>query len=792
MIDDFLKNDKLKKKKYLKTNLTIESFKLHYISQPMKKIFIVLNNKVIKAKIINCLMRLRELRLLINIKINYIFTFNGREIEYDSELNIILKDIIEEYNLITLKEKECDIKISIDNFSNSYIIKYLTTETLFNLRKKLGIKNKYKFIKNNNFILLSHEKFYKIQEILINKNEILLKQDTPLENNFSKTENNLIQADYILKLDKTVYKIKLNNDILLNEIRDTINFHDIKKYYFLNSKGEIIPKEDEDKYTIKSISYKKNNISTASLTQKNCPIQESKFIKVENNLKIYKYPKIEFNYDQLQECKYLIVIGETGCGKTTLLNCLINFLMGIKQDDDFRYIIIDEKDNKNKEDSHTLNINSYYILPANKDIPPIKIVDTPGFGDTREFFDSEVLEKFQNFLEKEMSILLICFVMKSTTNRNTEFQKYVINNILGLFGKDIISNFVLLFTFCDGGKPLFINSLTSNENPFSKIISNISDPWYISFNNSAIFSDKENFRNVYWNICYDGFSKLLFKLENIEKKNLNLTKKVIRFRKEILNKAYSLNIILDDCLEAENTLNYLIINFEEKFKKLKEYKNFKSIITIENKKKVETDCGIHNINCLKCQKTCHKFCQEIQNGEISKCKNVINSFCKICKCHYNEHFDQPYYFSGDSKDKEMINLKIYNNYINSQIEIAKIVSLIELKLKELKNYEKEANICVKNIQNDFENLNKISLYSNIYKTQEKFLEYKIIIENSSKEKGYFKKVIMYEKYKKTFNRLNNIYENNNIFNELDEFHQKFNIKNNKLSESVKNIIIDNN
>ena len=581
--------------------------------------------------------------------------------------------------------------------------------------------------------------------------------------------------------------------MLLYEIRDKIDdLNDVNEYYFLNLKGEIIQRENEDKYTIKSISSPKKDFFYVYLIQKNNPIQESTFLKIKNNLKIYQYPSIKLNDAQLRKAKSLIVIGETGSGKTTLLNFFVNYLMEIRKDDDFRYIIIDEKDNLKEEASHTLNINSYYILPGKKDIPPIKVIDTPGFGDTREIFDSEVLIKFKNFLEKEKSIFLICFVMKSTNNRITEFQKYVISNILGLFGKDIITNFVLLFTFSDGGEPLFINSLTSNESPFGKIINNITEPLYISFNNSAIFSDKGNFQNIYWDICYDGFSNLILKINNIKEKSLFLSKKVMKLRDEILNKAKNLNKILDDCLDVENTLDNLIIKFKEGFQQLVEYKNFKSIIKMEKNEIIKTDSGVHNIYCLKCQKTCHKFCLEIQNGDISKCQNITNSICKICKCNCESHFDTPYYISSVTKDEEKVNNLMYHKYIKCQIEIAKIDSLIEPKLEELKKYEEKANEYVRSIQNDFENLNNISLYSNIYKTQEKFIDYKIINEKLSKGKGYIQKIEIYEKYRQTFNKLNNIYENKNIFKERDEFNQKLNKDKNKLSEDIKDIIINNN
>ena len=35
-----------------------------------------------------------------------------------------------------------------------------------------------------------------------------------------------------------------------------------------------------------------------------------------------------------------MVVGQTGSGKTTLLNAFINYLFGIKYEDDFRYFII--------------------------------------------------------------------------------------------------------------------------------------------------------------------------------------------------------------------------------------------------------------------------------------------------------------------------------------------------------------------------------------------------------------------------------------------------------------------
>lgn len=92
------------------------------------------------------------------------------------------------------------------------------------------------------------------------------------------------------------------------------------------------------------------------------------------------------------------------------------------------------------------------------------------------------------------------------------------------------------------------------------------------------------------------------------------------------------------------------------------------------------------------------------------------------------------------EDEEKINYARLDNFEDAQINIALIDSKIELNIKELKNYVNKSNDCVISIKNDFKNLNIISLLSNIYKTQENFVDYKINLEKSSKGIGYLKKL----------------------------------------------------
>ena len=117
-------------------------------------------------------------------------------------------------------------------------------------------------------------------------------------------------------------------------------------------------------------------------------------------LKIYLYPSDKFKEEEEIKCKIVIVVGETGSGKTTLLNSLVNYIEGIKLEEYFRYIIINEENIKRKKhESQTEEVNIYYIKASNGN-PLLKIIDTPGFGDTRGIsFVQEIPKKLRVIFE---------------------------------------------------------------------------------------------------------------------------------------------------------------------------------------------------------------------------------------------------------------------------------------------------------------------------------------------------------------------------------------------------------
>ncbi|XP_074523615.1 uncharacterized protein LOC141788608 [Halichoeres trimaculatus] len=162
--------------------------------------------------------------------------------------------------------------------------------------------------------------------------------------------------------------------------------------------------------------------------------------------------------DPIRTNRTILLVGETGTGKSTLINALTNYAMGVKWEDDVWFKIVEEEERAQSE-SQTPDVIMYEIFGfEGKPLPfSLTIVDTPGYGDTRGTEQDDIVSKrLYDLFRSENGvheINVVGLVLKASENRLSDRSRYIFDSVVSLFGNDMEKNIVCLFTHSDGRKP---------------------------------------------------------------------------------------------------------------------------------------------------------------------------------------------------------------------------------------------------------------------------------------------------------------------------------------------------
>ena len=458
---------------------------------------------------------------------------------------------------------------------------------------------------------------------------------------------------------------------------------------------------------INSKKHNNSNIETNNNIERNKPIVGAKLSSKDSdnisNIKYYEYPEITFTNEEEVNSKAVLLIGETGAGKSTFLNAIINIYLGITIDDDFRYIKPTKKSLKNnpvennekdlakkKVMSDTKEITVYKIRPKDGlNFPPLKIVDTPGFGDTDgKKEDENHFTKFKDcFIKKLAYINCICYFVKSTENRFTERQEYIFNCFMKLFDKNINKNFIVGITnfFAVGEEePEAINIFINNDFYYKNILNSDNLPeeeilktyWYFASDNKIIFDNKikrTDGEKLKWNYTEKEIKKFIEnKIKKLQKITLKESGEILRIRYELKVENESLFSRIEQLLKEKEVYEFnknQIDNFkndiEEQEKLIQRHRDKKNEINEESErnkrdlqieikpylkkhlitKKEPTDN--YNTFCQECEKNCHYNCEcSYTEYTIWFCNNLnFFGFCKICGHYMASHSKEKFKYS---------------------------------------------------------------------------------------------------------------------------------------------------
>ncbi|KAI6656576.1 hypothetical protein LOD99_1371 [Oopsacas minuta] len=375
----------------------------------------------------------------------------------------------------------------------------------------------------------------------------------------------------------------------------------------------------------------------------------------DNELDMYTFPAEKISVSDYQKVtkknpKNIIMMGETGSGKSTLINAFINYAAGVEMEDPLRFkLVIDEVDSAGDQSiSQTTDISGYLIEDTLLGYD-IQIWDIPGFGDTQGIERDEMIkEQINELLKIEDECHAVCFVVKANVNRLTDIQRYIIDRVLLFFGKEAKENIYLLATFEDGSHPEMLSALEKSNFPFDE------KRWF-AFNNADLFknpSQRTPFTKMYWDNTIDSIEKFFRDVGHQHAFSLTTTKAVIEDREKLKMNINAITSELDKALVIKNIGEENLRNLEAGKGEVERKRHFTKKVTAHKKVPVATN----NITtfCKKCTYTCHDNCSIQNDSDKARCWAMTDGYCRICpeRCKWDWHSNERYIYKDEIVESE--------------------------------------------------------------------------------------------------------------------------------------------
>ncbi|XP_018927132.1 uncharacterized protein LOC109054307 [Cyprinus carpio] len=424
--------------------------------------------------------------------------------------------------------------------------------------------------------------------------------------------------------------------------------------------------------------------------------------------------------DDRKENKIVLLVGETGVGKTTLINSMVNYVLGVKFEDEIWYEITEEAV-RDQSESQTSEITMYEVFPEESPIS-LTIIDTPGYGDTRGLDkDLEVAENLATLFQSNDGVCevdAVCFVIQASKNRLSDRQHYIFSSVLSLFGKDIVNNIVFLITHSDGLPPKnVIGAINKAKIPCRRDKSG--QPVYFLFNNRQAEGRHTRERHIRaqrdaWEDSVDGMKHFLQSLDEKNRRSLELTSNVlierIRFEAYICN--LQLRVQEKESKKAER------LQIQKALRQNKENiegcNNFSIQIekTVKEKVPIESKSWKHRkaMTCTVCEENCHEFdCWWGANP--SKCEVMKDGYCTVCtgKCHHSKHVkeNKKYVIRTSSTMVQYDSIK--RKYEKAQEQTKRFSIVMDNVDRDLQDIETQKSILLFNAYRTIKHLSQIAL-----------------------------------------------------------------------------------
>ncbi|KAK5619408.1 hypothetical protein CRENBAI_004573 [Crenichthys baileyi] len=450
------------------------------------------------------------------------------------------------------------------------------------------------------------------------------------------------------------------------------------------------------------------------LTRSGCPAIHQKQIEKGNfgTLNRVSVGKKQLNKPN----KTILLVGETGAGKTTLVNALFNYSMGVKWQDKVWYQIVEEG-----EQGPTSDVIVYEIFGSEcKTLPySLTVIDTPGYRDTDGLKHDVIINQrlFDLFRIEDgiHGVHAVGVVMKATEKKISDQLSYVFDSVMRLFGKDLENKIVAFITHSDGTTPEISHQAAG------------SGPLHFMFNNrqhEARTEETSSDLEKAWRVTERGMSQLTDFFQKVSAQQLQV---MVGFNSFIRLTASIHN--LQEKIKLTELKQREIGQIQEALKKHKEEMKRNKKFTVEvdeiykDKERIDGDIFFLKsaVCCTVCEENCHyPGCTVALNAQ--QCEVMNLGSCTVCSrgCPAAAHVKGNWSYVTKTRKVQRTKEEFKKMYLKTHSDTKKQIKLVETLEKKMEKLttekghfmEKSYQLALK-LDSTLLKVNSISTYINM-------------------------------------------------------------------------------
>lgn len=418
--------------------------------------------------------------------------------------------------------------------------------------------------------------------------------------------------------------------------------------------------------------------------------------------------------------KVFMVVGATGAGKTTLINSMVNYILGVQWEDEFRFKAITGETKAGQAYSQTQGITAYTFYPMKGSAVSytFTVIDTPGYGGTGGVQrDKEITKQIKKFFSLPPPHGIdhldgVGFVVQASQARLTPVQEYIFDSILAIFGNDVSKHIFFMITFA-----------VSKHLPVLEAIKEAKIPSpsekQFKFNNSTFFAEKdaeesETFLDeLFWEKCLRSFSKFFEEFLKTESVSLTLTREVLEEREQLLVSIEGLKEQITLSLDKREEIKQEKIVMQQHEKDIETNKDF--TYTVDIPKPVHLKGTGHHTICETCNSTCHTNCKVDDDALKYGCWAMNKrGNCRICpgKCNWLKHKNRPYQIKYETITEKRTAKDLKKKYFKAVQQKATCEQMLKAIEESLKAIHYQVIDMIKRAQQSLRRLDEIALKPN--------------------------------------------------------------------------------